>query len=163
MKNTKKICIPYEKNIVIHWEGISMDIRQLRYFYTIAQEGQITRAAKRLHMAQPPLSQQLKLLEQELGVQLLERNGRKLELTEAGHVLFKKTKEILTHFHETITEVIVSWKWSQRNLIDWFCEIRFLLYSRQTTFLPRNISARDISLAGRRFISLSTTYKKSRN
>ncbi|HDR4586813.1 TPA: LysR family transcriptional regulator [Bacillus cytotoxicus] len=82
-----------------------MDIRQLRYFYTIAQEGQITRAAKRLHMAQPPLSQQLKLLEQELGVQLLERNGRKLELTEAGHVLFKKTKEILTHFHETITEV----------------------------------------------------------
>lgn len=82
-----------------------MDIRQLRYFFTIAQEGQITRAAKKLHMAQPPLSQQLKLLEQELGVQLLERNGRKLELTEAGSVLFKKAQELLNQFDEAIIEV----------------------------------------------------------
>ncbi|EEL48058.1 MULTISPECIES: LysR family transcriptional regulator [Bacillus cereus group] len=82
-----------------------MDIRQLRYFFTIAQEGQITRAAKKLHMAQPPLSQQLKLLEQELGVLLLERNGRQLELTEAGSVLFKKAQEILYQFDETISEV----------------------------------------------------------
>lgn len=42
-----------------------MDIKQLRYFMTIAKEGQITRAAHKLHMAQPPLSHQLKLLEQE--------------------------------------------------------------------------------------------------
>lgn len=82
-----------------------MDMRQLRYFYTIAQEGQITRAAKKLHMAQPPLSQTLKALESELGVTLLERNGRKMELTEAGMVLYKKTESLFRHFDETITEV----------------------------------------------------------
>ena len=50
-----------------------MDIRQLTYFMVIAEEGQITAAARRLHMAQPPLSQQMKALEEELGVQLLQR------------------------------------------------------------------------------------------
>ncbi|MRR80318.1 LysR family transcriptional regulator, partial [Bacillus anthracis] len=53
-----------------------MDIRKLRYFIVIAEEKQLTRAAQRLHMAQPPLSRQLSLLEQELSVNLFERNGR---------------------------------------------------------------------------------------
>lgn len=82
-----------------------MDIKQLRYFSTIAEEGQITRAAKKLHMAQPPLSQQLKLLEEEFGVPLLDRNGRNMELTEAGKVLYTRAKEILRRFEETVTEV----------------------------------------------------------
>ncbi|TLS36885.1 LysR family transcriptional regulator [Pseudalkalibacillus caeni] len=82
-----------------------MNIKQLRYFSTIAEEGQITRAAKKLYMAQPPLSQQLKLLEEELGVKLMQRNGRNLELTEAGIVLYKKAKKILQEVDETITEV----------------------------------------------------------
>ncbi|WHY79392.1 LysR family transcriptional regulator [Neobacillus sp. WH10] len=82
-----------------------MDVKQLRYFSTIAQEGQITRAAKKLHMAQPPLSQQLKLLEQELGVLLMDRNGKNIELTEAGKVLYKRAQEILQRFDETVTEV----------------------------------------------------------
>ncbi|MGE8205022.1 LysR family transcriptional regulator [Heyndrickxia sp. NPDC080065] len=82
-----------------------MDIRQLRYFSTIVEEGQITRAAKKLHMAQPPLSHQLKLLEQELGVTLLERNGKQLELTKPGIVLYKNAKKLLRQFEETITEV----------------------------------------------------------
>ena len=58
-----------------------MDIRQLRYFLAIAKEGQISRAAKKLNMAQPPLSQQLRLMEEELGVTLLERkrNGKKMD------------------------------------------------------------------------------------
>lgn len=82
-----------------------MDVKQLHYFATIAEEGQITRAAKKLYMAQPPLSQQLKLLEQELGVSLFERQGRELKLTEAGQVLYNRSKEILYKVNDTVTEV----------------------------------------------------------
>lgn len=82
-----------------------MDIKQLHYFCTIVQEGQITRAAKKLHMAQPPLSQQLKQLEEELEVKLFERNGRNMELTECGLVLYKKAIKILSQVDETIVEV----------------------------------------------------------
>jgi len=72
-----------------------MDIRQLRYFMAIVEEGQISRAAQRLHIAQPPLSLQLKLLEQELGVQLIERNTRSMHLTQAGHVLYQRAEQIV--------------------------------------------------------------------
>ncbi|WP_203362999.1 LysR family transcriptional regulator [Bacillus sp. REN10] len=82
-----------------------MDIRQLRYFKAIADEGQITKAAKKLHMAQPPLSQQLKAMEKNLNVLLFERNGRSLELTEAGKVLYQKAMELLNCMDETILEV----------------------------------------------------------
>lgn len=82
-----------------------MDIKQLRYFLTIAEEGQITRAARRLHMAQPPLSLQLKLLEEELGVLLLERNGRSMELTQAGTVLYEKAENLLHQLNEAVAEV----------------------------------------------------------
>lgn len=82
-----------------------MDLRQLRYFYTIAKEGQITRAAKVLHMAQPPLSQSLKTLEEELEVDLFERNGRKMELTEAGKVLFNRLDSLFVQMEETIAQV----------------------------------------------------------
>lgn len=80
-------------------------MRQLRYFYTIAKEGQITKAAKKLHMAQPPLSQSLKALEQEIGTELLERNGRRMELTDAGKVLYHKAEFFFKYLEETITEV----------------------------------------------------------
>ncbi len=82
-----------------------MDVRQLRYFSVIAEEKQITKAAKKLHMAQPPLSQQLKLLEEELGVKLIDRNGRSLELTQAGEVLYQKAKDLLIYLEETKKEV----------------------------------------------------------
>ena len=72
-----------------------MDIRQLRYFMAIVEEGQISRAAQRLHIAQPPLSLQLKLLEQELGVQLIERSTRSLQLTQAGHSLYQRAEQIV--------------------------------------------------------------------
>ncbi|MGA8943312.1 MAG: LysR family transcriptional regulator [Thermoactinomyces sp.] len=82
-----------------------MDIKQLRYFSTVVEEGQITRAAKKLHMAQPPLSQQLKMLEEELGLRLFERNGRNLDVTDAGKVLYERAKEILHKMEETMKEV----------------------------------------------------------
>ena len=82
-----------------------MDLRQLKYFVTIVEEGQITKAAKKLHMAQPPLSYQLKLLEAELGCQLFDRNGRNMTLTESGSILYKKAKLLLDNFEETIFEV----------------------------------------------------------
>jgi DNA-binding transcriptional LysR family regulator len=82
-----------------------LDVKRLRYFVTIAQEGKITEAAKKLHIAQPPLSQQLKLLEEELGVLLFERNGRHLELTEAGKLLYKKAENLLEQFEEVKKEV----------------------------------------------------------
>lgn len=82
-----------------------MDMRQLKYFNTIAEEGQITRAAKKLHIAQPPLSQSLKGLEKELGVQLFERNGRQMELTQAGQVLHQKASLLFDMFDDVVNEV----------------------------------------------------------
>lgn len=84
-----------------------MDIRQSRYFLMIAEEGQISRAAKKLHMAQPPLSQQLRLMEEEIGAVLFarKRNGKTMGFTEAGKILYKKAQNILNLFEESILEV----------------------------------------------------------
>ncbi|MFB9274798.1 LysR family transcriptional regulator [Cohnella cellulosilytica] len=82
-----------------------MDMRQLRYFLAIAHEGQITRAAKQLNMEQPPLSRQLKLIEQELGVVLFDRNGKRLQLTQAGEMLRDRALVLMKQFEDTITYV----------------------------------------------------------
>ena len=82
-----------------------MDIKQLRYFVAIAEEGQITAAAKRLHIAQPPLSQQLKLLEIELGVKLVVRGPRHTHLTDAGEILKTRAEQILELTDATINEI----------------------------------------------------------
>ena len=58
-----------------------MELKQMRYYVTIVEEGTISQAAKKLNMAQPPLSVQLKSLEEELGVELVIRGRRKLTLT----------------------------------------------------------------------------------
>lgn len=73
-----------------------MDIRQLKYFLAVAEEGLVTKAADRLHITQSPLSQQMILLEQELGVQLLQRTKKHIGLTEAGYVLKRKAEQIRT-------------------------------------------------------------------
>lgn len=82
-----------------------MDIRQLKYFMAIVEEGQISRAARRLHMAQPPLSLQLKMLEDELGARLIERNTKSLRLTEAGHALYQRAEQIVGLVDTTTKEI----------------------------------------------------------
>lgn len=72
-----------------------MDIKQLRYFVAIIEEGTITGAAKLLHVSQPPLSNQMRLLENELGAELFRRGARHVTLTEAGEVLYRYAVEIL--------------------------------------------------------------------
>ena len=82
-----------------------MDIRQLIYFATIVEEGSISAAAKKLHLSQPPLSYQLKLLEEELHLQLLQRGARGVQLTEAGKVLYKRAQGILELTERTQKEL----------------------------------------------------------
>ena len=72
-----------------------MDIRVLQYFLTVAREESITRAAESLRMTQPPLSRQLKDLEDELGKQLLIRGRKKVTLTEDGMLLRKRAEELV--------------------------------------------------------------------
>jgi len=82
-----------------------MDIKQLTYFIAIVEEGNITSAANKLHMAQPPLSTQLKLLENELGTKLLERGARTITLTDAGKLLYKRAKHIIEITNSAAREV----------------------------------------------------------
>ncbi|RJQ80757.1 LysR family transcriptional regulator [Pseudonocardiaceae bacterium YIM PH 21723] len=72
-----------------------MDLRQLRYFVVVAEERSVTRAATRLHLTQPPLSAQLARLEAELGVPLLVRHRRGVDLTEAGTQLLSQARRLL--------------------------------------------------------------------
>lgn len=82
-----------------------MEFKQLEYFRVIADTGSINEAAKRLHMSQPPLSYQMKQLEEELGVQLLERTRKGVSLTEAGELLYARAENILQYAQSASIEV----------------------------------------------------------
>lgn len=77
-----------------------MNIKQLQYFKEIVDQGSISKAAKVLHMAQPPLSQQLKKLETELGTVLILRYREKWELTETGKVLYDYAEKLLANMYD---------------------------------------------------------------
>ena len=74
-----------------------MELRYLKYFVTVAERQNFTRAAEELHVAQPAISQQIKALEAELGVSLLHRTKRSVKLTAAGNAFLSEAKEILAH------------------------------------------------------------------
>lgn len=101
----KKYIYCYNSIYKIYNRGIFVDLKQLKYFKTIVDEGNISKAAEVLHMAQPPLSQQLKKLETELGTVLIKRYTHKWELTETGETLYKHAVRMLHDIQEIKQEI----------------------------------------------------------
>ena len=79
-----------------------MELRHLRYFVTVAEELNFSRAAVRLRVSQPPLSRQIKNLEEEIGAPLFDRGKRKLQLTPAGDLFLREAREILAQSERAV-------------------------------------------------------------
>ena len=82
-----------------------MELKRLRYLVTVADEGSISAAARRLYMTQPPLSMQLRLLEEEVGCPLFERGARTVRLTEPGRRLVERARVLLEQEQAALREV----------------------------------------------------------
>ncbi|NBV86314.1 MAG: LysR family transcriptional regulator [Verrucomicrobia bacterium] len=85
-----------------------MELRHLRYFVAVAEEENVTRAAERLHISQPPLSRQIQDLEEELGVLLFERTARTIRLTPVGSLFLVEAKAVLQRAEEAVQRVRAS-------------------------------------------------------
>jgi len=85
-----------------------MELRQLRYFVAVAEEGNISRAAKRIFLTQPALSRQIKALEEELGQCLLARQAHSIRLTPVGGALLREARELLRHAEQVLERVRVA-------------------------------------------------------
>ena len=85
-------------------EPMGLDFRNLRYFVAVAEELHFSRAAQRLYIAQPALSEQIRRLERDLGVALLRRTTRKVELTPAGEEFLARARRILAEADEAVAE-----------------------------------------------------------
>ncbi len=81
-----------------------MSLQQLRYFVTVAEEEHVTRAAERLHVSQPPLSRQIRALEDELGHALFQRKGRGVILTDYGRHFASRAKDILRQVDDVLAD-----------------------------------------------------------
>lgn len=86
-------------------EMMNMDLRQYRYFCAVVEEQSVTRAAERLRMAQPALTQQIRKMEELLGVRLIERAGRGIRITSSGERLYERAVSLLRYEAETRIEV----------------------------------------------------------
>lgn len=93
-----------------------MNSKQLKYFVTVTEEGTVSSAAKKLFISQPPISQQIKLLEDELGTKLFIRTPRQMILTTAGKLLYNRAKSIISMTNMAKDEV-TSFVRDQRNTI----------------------------------------------
>jgi len=82
-----------------------MELRQLRYFVAVAEEGNISRAAKKIFLTQPALSRQIKALEDEIGQCLLERQAHSIRLTPVGEALLREARELLPHAEQMLERV----------------------------------------------------------
>ncbi|MEI7730606.1 MAG: LysR family transcriptional regulator [Verrucomicrobiota bacterium] len=82
-----------------------MELRQLRYFVAVAEQGNISRAAKSIFLTQPALSRQIKSLEEEVGQRLLERQAHSIRLTPAGETLLREARELLQHAERVLAQV----------------------------------------------------------
>ena len=105
MREAKRLRERESGSILFDKGAGDMDLRALHYFVVTAEERNITRAAQRLGMSQPPLSNQIKGLEEELGVQLFVRGKRQLTITEAGRLLYRRALQILELSEQTRQEV----------------------------------------------------------
>src|SRR5262249_34077946 len=101
-------------SIVAHGEGsyrstkidivfdMTVELKNRRYFLAVAEEGHITRAAEKLGMQQPPLSQRIKEIERQLGVQLFRRKARGVDLTDAGRVFLDSARTMLADYERAL-------------------------------------------------------------
>lgn len=80
-----------------------MELRHLRYFVAVAEEQNVTQAAKRLHISQPPLSRQIRDLEMEMGLVLFERGANAIRLTEAGRIFLLEARAVLQRAEDAVS------------------------------------------------------------
>ncbi|WP_051244179.1 LysR family transcriptional regulator [Azohydromonas australica] len=95
----------------------AINLRQLRYFTRIVEAGSITRAAEQLFVAQPALGMQIKQLEEDLGVELLQRHSRGASATRAGQVLYERACEILRLVEEAERQVVAAGRFATQSIV----------------------------------------------